>query len=360
MNLSTPAIFLAGLLTFASPCVLPLIPVYLATIAGGSLAEVRARRTLLVASAFVLGLGSVFIALGALASSVGAVLVAHRTAITIASGALMVLFGARALGLLRLPSLDRDARPGLMRVRNVSSVAGAFLFGSAFALGWSPCIGPVLAAVLSYAAAHAETPARGALLLAVYAAGLALPLLACAVGAGHASAWIQRARVAIPRLEKLTGVALAAVGIWTLAGALPNAQQLAADGVGQAACAIAGAGHTCALPSGVTRPGPQLELNATGAKFLEFTSNECPVCRRMRPVIERLAATCSELDTSRVLVDVTTASGRALADQHHVRGTPTFVLLDEHGVERARLLGENSREELAAAVERAFGVSCWS
>ena len=363
MNLSIPAIFLAGVLTFASPCVLPLIPIYLATIAGGSLDQVRPRRTFLVASAFVLGLGSVFIALGALASSVGAVLVLHRTAITVASGALMVLFGARALGLLRISSLERDARPGLARVHNASSVAGAFLFGAAFALGWSPCIGPVLAAVLSYAAAHAATPARGAFLLAVYAAGLALPLLACALGAGHANAWIKRARVAIPKLEKLTGVALAAVGIWTLAGALPNPQHthdaLAADGGDETACAITGAGHTCALPGGVTHQGPQLELKATGAKFLEFTSDECPVCRHMRPVIERLAASCTELDAGRVRVDVTTTGGRALADRHHVHGTPTFVLLDEHGVERARLLGENSREALAAAVEKAFGVSCW-
>lgn len=361
MTLSIPAIFLAGLLTFASPCVLPLIPIYLATIAGGSLDAVRPRRTLLVASAFVLGLSSVFIALGALASSLGAVLVAHRTAITLASGALMLLFGARALGLFRIAALERDARPGLTRVRNASSVAGAFLFGAAFALGWSPCIGPVLAAVLAYAAAHADTPARGALYLGVYAAGLSLPLLACALGAGHASAWLKRARVALPKLEKLTGVGLAAAAVWTLAGAFADLQHapeaLAADGGAESTCAL---GHTCALPSGVTHAGPHLVLPANGAQFLEFTSDECPVCRRMRPVIEQLAATCSELDAGRVRVDVTTSDGRALADRHHVRGTPTFVLLDEHGVERARLLGENTRAQLAAAVEKAFGVSCWS
>jgi cytochrome c-type biogenesis protein len=210
--------------------------------------------------------------------------------------------------------------------------------------------------VLSYAAAHAATPARGAFLLGVYAAGLSLPLLLCALGAGHASAWIRRASRALPKLEKLTGVALAAIGLWTLAGAFAHTP--AATGGQPQSCAIDG--HTCALPSAVSHAGPHIELPAKGATFLEFTSDECPVCRRMHPVIERLAATCHELDAGRVRVDVTTSDGRALADRHHVRGTPTFVLLDEHGVERARLLGENSREQLAEAVEKAFGVSCWS
>jgi thiol-disulfide isomerase/thioredoxin len=93
--------------------------------------------------------------------------------------------------------------------------------------------------------------------------------------------------------------------------------------------------------------------------MLEFTSHDCPVCRRMRPLVEKLVTACSELDARYVRVDVTTRHGRALADRFQVRGTPTYVLLDEHGEERARLLGENSSESLADAVERAFGLSCW-
>lgn len=360
MSFSLPTIFVAGLLTFASPCVLPLIPIYLATLAGGSLDGARPRRTVVVAGAFALGLATVFVALGALASSLGGFLVAYRGPITLASGALMVLFGARSLGLLRVRALERDARPALTRIRSASSLLGAFLFGAAFALGWSPCIGPVLAAILTYTATHAHSPALGALYLGVYAAGLAAPLLLLAAGAGKAAAWVKGARRAIPRLEQVTGALLVAVGAWTLYSALPL-PDAATDKPVAASCDVQGKGHTCDLPT--VRAQDAVEQAAAapmeGAQMLEFTSHDCPVCRRMRPVVEKLVSACTELDARLVRVDVTSAHGRALADRYGIRGTPTYVLIDEQGVERARLLGESSSEELAAAVERAFGLSCW-
>jgi cytochrome c-type biogenesis protein len=373
MTFSLAAIFAAGLLTFVSPCVLPLMPIYLATISGGSLEQARPRRTLALASAFAAGLAVVFVVLGALASSVGTLLVAHRTAISLASGVLMLLFGARALGLVRVQLLDRDARPGLDRVRSATSLLGAFFFGGAFALGWSPCIGPVLAAVLTYAATHADSPLRGAGYLAVYAAGVALPLLVLAAGAGHAACWLKRVRGAIPRLEKVTGALLVAVGVWTLAGTVGLPASVVSERTADvmpgaatmldapaASCAADGEpGHTCALPEQTAEGALGEVTQPAGAHMLEFTSHECPVCKRMRPVLDKLVAACTELDTRIVRVDVSTPSGRALADRHGVRGTPTFVLLDDGGVERARLLGENSSEDLAAAVERAFGLSCW-
>jgi cytochrome c-type biogenesis protein len=362
MSFSLPAIFAAGLLTFASPCVLPLIPIYLATLAGGSLDGAHPRRTLLVAAAFALGLASVFVALGALASSLGGFLATYRARITIASGALMILFGARTLGLLRVRMLERDARPGLSRIQNASSLAGACLFGVAFALGWSPCIGPVLAAVLAYAATHAHTPALGALYLGVYAAGMATPLLLLAAVAGRAAAWIKRARTAIPRLERVTGLALVGVGLWTASSAVPLEREptRSAPVLAAGSCDVTnGRGHTCALPQAHAAGEVEAAAALTGAQMLEFSSHDCPVCRRMRPVVEKLMAACTELDARFVRVDVASRQGRALADQFSVRGTPTYVLLDADGKERARLLGESSSEELAAAVERAFGLSCW-
>ena len=360
MSFSRHAIFVAGLLTFASPCVLPLIPIYLATLAGGSLEQANARRTLVVACAFSLGLGSVFVALCSLAWSFGGLLVTYRTPITLASGALMLLFGARTLGILRVHALERDARPALARIRSASSLAGAFLFGAAFALGWSPCIGPVLAAILTYAATHAQSPAGGALYLGVYAAGLAAPLLLLAAGAGQAAAWVMRARRAIPRLEQLTGVALVAVGLWTVYSTLPKQEPRPATLTAAAdSCDVQRPGHTCDLPQVRGDEAAVAAAPVEGARMLEFTAHDCSVCRRMRPVVEKLVAACTELDARFVRVDVTTPQGRALADRYRVHGTPTYVLLDEHGVERARLLGESSSEALAAAVERAFGLSCW-
>ena len=177
MELSLLAIFGAGLLTFASPCVLPLMPIYLATIVGTVNARGRTRYTMLVASTFVAGFTAVFVALGALASTLGAWLVAYQRPIVVASAALMIVFGLRGLGVLRVAAFERDVRPGLSRTGSVTGPVGAFVFGAAFALGWSPCIGPVLASVLTYAATHSDSPAKGALYLAVYAGGIAAPML---------------------------------------------------------------------------------------------------------------------------------------------------------------------------------------
>jgi thiol:disulfide interchange protein len=214
----------------------------------------------------------------------------------------------------------------------------------------------VLASVLTFAAAHSGTPWRGAVYLSAYAAGLALPLLALAYGASHASVWVRRLRGAIPVLERVTGLALLGVGVWTLTAALPAREPVAAVST----CVIEGAGHTCALTPEPGERGEVIELQMDRAQFLEFSARDCPVCQRMRPVIEKLAATCTELDARIVRVDVGTGTGRALADEYHVVGTPTFVLLNEHGQEELRLIGESSGAELAAAVERAFGVSCWA
>lgn len=358
MTFSIAAIFAAGLLTFASPCVLPLMPIYLATIAGSSFARADRRRTLTVAAAFTLGLGTVFVVLGALAASVGKLLVAQRTTIGIVSALLMVLFGLRSLGVLRIGALDRDLRPGLTRVGAVSGLASAWLFGAAFALGWSPCIGPVLASVLTYAATHSATPLRGAGYLALYAAGLALPMLVLAAAAERATAWLKRFRSALPRLEQLTGVLLIGIGLWTGGQAL-RAQPASSPSAAPLAAACTGESHTCALPGAVAQ-GAVAAPQPKGARLLEFTATDCPVCRRMRPVVDKLVAACTELDAHVVRVDVATAHGRALADQLGVRGTPTIVLLDEAGLETERLLGENSGDDLAAAIERAFGLSCSS
>lgn len=369
MTFSWLAIFGAGLLTFASPCVLPLMPIYLATIAGSALDRARPWRTLGVATAFSSGFALVFVALGALASSLGALLITYQRPIAIFSGALMIAFGLRSLGLLRIGAFERDARPGLARVRAVSGPIGAFIFGAAFAFGWSPCIGPVLASVLTYTATHSTSPWRGAGYLALYAAGLALPMLLLAAVAPRAAQLVRDARAGLPWLEKTTGAALAAIGLWTLA-TLPQPlppmaaqeQREPAPALASAACERSADGHTCALPeladTALSDVPADLGQNQ-GPRLLEFGSHDCPVCQRMRPIMDRLVASCGELDRWVVRVDVATPTGRALAARHGVRGTPTFVLVDGDGVEHGRLLGETSSAEIASAIERAFGLSCW-
>ncbi len=205
---------LAGMLSFASPCVLPIVPPYLAYIGGISFANLKdadAVRGDIVWSAalFVLGLSVVFIFLGFAASLFGVFFLENQVLFGRLAGLVIMLFGLHFLGLLRLPLLDREFRFGIDRV---GGGPGAFLLGLAFAFGWVPCIGPQLGAILSLAAQESSI-ARGTLLLAVYAAGLGLPFIGVAVFFRQSLGVMVRMRKHLPIIEKCIGVLLLGVGL---------------------------------------------------------------------------------------------------------------------------------------------------
>ena len=209
----------AGLLSFVSPCVLPLVPPYLAFIAGvsfeeyaGADGEARAVRWRVVSAAvaFVLGFATVFVLLGASASTLGRWLSAYYDPLRWVAGGVILLFGLHFLGVLRIPLLYREARLEL-RTRPASLV-GAYLVGLAFAFGWTPCVGPVLAAILFTAGAQ-ETAGEGAMLLAAYAAGIGLPFIGAAFFAGPFLRLMRRFRAHLGRVEKVMGALLVVTGV---------------------------------------------------------------------------------------------------------------------------------------------------
>lgn len=216
ISVTLPAAFLAGTLSFLSPCVLPLIPGYLSFLGGSAAAEAGAgrRRAILLASCFALGFGLVFVALGATASSLGQLLGAHRRWLEIAGGAIVLLFGVHLLG-LRIPLLLREAR--FHRLPAPNGPAGAMLVGAAFGFGWSPCVGPLLGGVLTLAATEG-TVGQGVALLSAYAAGLAIPLVAAAAALDRFLAASARIRPLLPWVERAGGAMLAAFGALLLTG----------------------------------------------------------------------------------------------------------------------------------------------
>ena len=226
-DVSLGGALLAGLLSFLSPCVLPLVPPYLCFIAGLSLEEVTGervapgagRRVLLAALAFVLGFATVFTLLGAGASTVNKVLAAHVGALTTAAGLLIILMGLHFLGLLRIPLLHREARLHV-EVRP-AGFAGAYVVGLAFAFGWTPCVGPVLTAILLVAGAE-ESAGRGAALLLAYALGIGIPFLLAAAFAGPFLAWMKRFRGHLGRIEQAMGALLVLTGVLFLSNAMPT------------------------------------------------------------------------------------------------------------------------------------------
>jgi cytochrome c-type biogenesis protein len=204
--------FVAGLLSFLSPCVLPLVPSYLAYVGGSA----GARRGAALRSSlfFVLGFSLVFVGLGASASLLGELLSAYRRELTVAGGVLIIFFGVVMLG-VRLPFLQRDAR--LRFSGETRTPVGAVLLGMAFAAGWTPCIGPVLGATLTLAGTSGSLR-QGVALLAVYALGLALPFVLAAVMLESFTRFSSRFRHLLPWVERLSGVILVVAGVMLLSG----------------------------------------------------------------------------------------------------------------------------------------------
>ena len=215
-ELSIPIAFVAGIASFLSPCVLPLVPGYISMLSGASIEELKSdasgqllTRVLRNSLAFVAGFSLVFVLLGASATWVGQFLRAHQSTFNMIAGVIVVIFGLHLTGLVKIPLLYREARLDTGAPRR--SLGGAFLVGFAFAFGWTPCIGPILAAVLVLAA-NAETISRGVFLLAVYSAGLAVPFLLTAVGINRFLRFYQGFRRYLHAVEVLSGVLLLFVG----------------------------------------------------------------------------------------------------------------------------------------------------
>lgn len=215
-HITVPIAFLAGLVSFVSPCVLPLVPAYLSLLTGSSVEELRERddartrsRAVAHALAFITGFTLVFVALGLTASALGGVLNANRTLIAQIGGVLVVILGLQMMGALRIPFLMMDTRAHVQTDRRTYWTSA--VVGIAFAAGWSPCIGPILAGIL--AIASQEHNAEAAWLLLVYSLGLAVPFFLTALAIGAVLPVLARIKRFLPAIEFAAGVFMIAVGL---------------------------------------------------------------------------------------------------------------------------------------------------
>ena len=209
--------FFAGLLSFLSPCVLPLVPSYVGFITGMTLPEVTGRRRAALTHAllFVAGFSLVFVLLGASATALGRAVNYYQVWLQRVGGVLIILFGLLCLGVFKVGLLTQERR--LHLERKPVGYLGSALVGMAFAAGWTPCIGPVLGGILGLAATSSDVT-RGMQLLAVYSAGLALPFLIAAVAVESFLDWFQRFRRFLPWVMRVSGVMLIVVGVLLVTG----------------------------------------------------------------------------------------------------------------------------------------------
>jgi cytochrome c-type biogenesis protein len=225
-SVSIPAALIAGIISFLSPCVLPLVPPYLIYLTGATIERVSSdespaasrRAVMLSALAFVFGFSTVFVALGASASLIGSFIRAWSAQLSIAAGIVIIIMGLHFLGLTRIGFLMREGR---MTAPKPVGLWGAYVMGLAFAFGWTPCIGPILAAILSVAAAEA-TVAKGAGLLAVYSAGLGIPFLMAAFMIDRSASLLGRMKRHLATVERTMGVLMVVTGIFFLTGTMSS------------------------------------------------------------------------------------------------------------------------------------------
>ena len=211
---------IAGLLSFLSPCVLPIVPPYLAYMSGVSLTELSDRaqgrvRAVVPALFFVLGLSTVFLLMGFAASAAGMVFLQYQDWFNTVAGIVVMVFGAHFVGVFRIGFLDREAR--LDAGDRGGSSFGAYILGLAFAFGWTPCIGPQLGTILSLAASEANV-ARGTTLLAVYAVGLGVPFLLVAAYLPRLTGLMGWMKRHMERIERVMGLLLWTIGLLMLTG----------------------------------------------------------------------------------------------------------------------------------------------
>ncbi len=215
------AAFVAGLISFLSPCVLPLVPGYVSLISGAGIEELKSteghllRKLMLNSAAFIIGFSIVFITLGAISTEVGQVLAQYKSLLARVAGVIIILFGLHLTGIFQIKALLADTR--LHKLKGGASPWGAFVIGFAFAFGWTPCVGPILAVVLGFAATQ-DTVWKGIFLLAIYSAGLAVPFLITSLGIERFLKFYNRFKFHMHAVEVASGGLLIVLGILLVMG----------------------------------------------------------------------------------------------------------------------------------------------
>jgi cytochrome c-type biogenesis protein len=344
MDISIVGIFTAGILTFFTPCVLPLIPMYISALVGTNVLGIKHinRGQLLIKSvSFSMGFTAVFSVLGFTASAVGS-FQDNKVIVLLLAAVIIMAFGLKFLNVMEIPFVDRVLRADASKAAAKASVLGAFLMGVIFAAGWSPCAGPVLGSVLTYTASKTYDVVKGGLYLAAYGFGLAVPLILTAVFAETGMRYIQRANRFVLVFEKAIGiflVLLASTLLFQVASL--TLQDVRAD-------------HTIMVAANEKQ---SIKVNRSPV-MIEFHSEDCEVCEEMKPVINELKEECSKSAIDIRQIDIFAEDGEHWAEKYRVVAVPTFVFLDADGLEEARLIGYQKKTNLLRSIADVSGKTC--
>ena len=332
-------ILFAGMGTYLTPCVYPLIPIYLSSLMGVDISEVKGgikRGQLLLRSiAFSLGFILVFSLMGLGAAGIGAFLNNHKGLFQLMAGVLIFIFALKFLGVIEIPFMNKTIRKDDSKLSNKVGMVSSFLMGFFFAAGWSPCIGPILGSVLTYTASQTSNPLTGMFYLTTYGVGFAIPLIITALFAESGAGFVRRTSRFLPWFEKGMGIVMLLAAFYFFNTLLSGYNTFA----------------ECKALADPTNPkGKPL--------MVEFYSKNCHICKQMKPTVDEIKQTCIGKNVDIHLVDISESKYSYLKKQHNLIGVPTFIIFDKSGKEISRLVGANSKKTLLQAISAATGETC--
>jgi cytochrome c-type biogenesis protein len=340
MDAGLLTIFAAGIGTFFTPCVLPLIPIYLAILFKSKTEGTGKLRQTLPAFGFILGFSIVFMLLGLGASSVGAVMAKYKTAFALAAGFLVLIFGLKFLGVIKISFLERDTRFAGSTEKTRFATVNAFLMGFFFAFGWTPCVGPILGSVLTWTAVKTHSPLEGAIYLGMFSAGFSVPMLLAAVFTAQAEKAFNVIKPRLPKIEKALGAIMVFVALTILIDAVRP---------------------LIGTPTPATEePVAMLETDSPGVTLVEFYQPSCPACKSVAPVVANLQDKCSGTGVKIEQANVQEAEHFKRALKYGINAVPTFVFIDKAGNELGRLLGVHPEQTFRSYLTQYSGLECRS
>lgn len=348
MSLSILGVFGAGLLTFISPCVLPMAPIMIANLL--SVKDVgrweRFRATLW----FTLGFSLIFVLMGLSLPALTSLLGGAKPYLIGVGGALLALFGLRMMGALgesKLASwLTRSFHLPMFASRLPKGLQG-LVFGALFGLSWTPCVGPVLGGVLTYVASQEASPAQGAVLLGAFALGISLPLIALAVGYEYVSPALGRMKRFLPRIEYAAGLGLFVFGVFVLSQV--RLQDFSLRSAPTESIAAVDSRHN---------PVRLDEGKPNSTRMVFFYSENCPICHQMERYLPEFEKSCTSSHFELVRINVDLPENSRVASHFGIRAVPTTALLTDRGAEVVRLVGYQTQSRLRDAARTVTKVEC--
>ncbi|KAJ6238194.1 cytochrome c-type biogenesis protein [Anaeramoeba flamelloides] len=334
-------IYLAGIFTFFSPCVLPVIPLWMSSLAGTSLKKVsglKSRLSLLARSfAFSLGFVLVFSILGIGVSALGTFLLTHKALVKLVGGIFILLFSLKFLGVIDVPLLENNF--GLNSHSLDSStpfeLVNSFLMGVVFSLNWTSCSGPVLSSVLSYTASRASSMLKGALYLSTFGFGFSTPLLFASLFASYVLTFFRKINKYLKYMKFVLGIVLLFTSVVLLYDLIEKPWSRS-DLLDQQEC----------------KSGGNLPL------LIEFYSKNCHICKQIQPTVSQFMDECNGKKLKIIQIDVSQKENKYLRKRFNLIGLPTFVFLDENQHEVARLIGKQTLDSLKNMASILVGDTC--